>query len=38
MLLLDVNVWVTTDRDFSRFPGLDWKHPLDDFKTIPRPS
>ncbi len=23
--------WVTTDRDFSRFPGLDWKHPLTDF-------
>ncbi|MFZ5570206.1 MAG: type II toxin-antitoxin system VapC family toxin [Thermodesulfobacteriota bacterium] len=25
------NTWVTTDRDFSRFPGLDWKHPLSDF-------
>ena len=23
--------WVTSDRDFSRFPGLDWKHPLLDF-------
>ena len=22
--------WVTTDRDYSRFPGLDWRHPLDD--------
>ena len=21
--------WVTTDRDFSRFPGLKWRHPLD---------
>jgi toxin-antitoxin system PIN domain toxin len=20
--------WVTTDRDFSRFPGLLWRHPL----------
>ncbi len=20
--------WVTTDRDFARFPGLRWKHPL----------
>ena len=20
--------WVTTDRDFSRFPGLNWSHPL----------
>lgn len=22
--------WVTTDRDFSRFPGLGWRHPLAD--------
>jgi uncharacterized protein len=22
--------WITTDRDFSRFPGLRWRHPLDD--------
>ena len=21
--------WITADRDFSRFPGLDWRHPLD---------
>lgn len=21
--------WITTDRDFSRFPGLRWHHPLD---------
>jgi toxin-antitoxin system PIN domain toxin len=21
--------WVTTDRDFSRFPQLSWRHPLD---------
>jgi toxin-antitoxin system PIN domain toxin len=21
--------WVTTDRDYSRFPGLNWRHPLD---------
>ena len=21
---------ITTDRDFSRFPGLRWRHPLDD--------
>ena len=20
--------WVTADRDFSRFPGLKWRHPL----------
>lgn len=23
-------VWITTDRDFSRFQGLTWRHPLDD--------
>ncbi len=22
--------WITTDRDFSRFPQLLWRHPLDD--------
>jgi toxin-antitoxin system PIN domain toxin len=22
------NNWVTTDRDYSRFPGLEWRHPL----------
>lgn len=21
--------WITTDRDFSRFKGLRWRHPLD---------
>ena len=21
--------WITTDRDFARFPGLRWSHPLD---------
>jgi toxin-antitoxin system PIN domain toxin len=21
--------WISTDRDFSRFPGLNWRHPLD---------
>ena len=21
--------WITTDRDFSRFPGLRWRHPLE---------
>lgn len=20
--------WITTDRDYARFPGLDWRHPL----------
>lgn len=20
--------WITTDRDFSRFPGLNWRHPF----------
>jgi toxin-antitoxin system PIN domain toxin len=22
--------WITTDRDYSRFPGLSWRHPLND--------
>ena len=22
-------VWVTTDRSFRRFPGLEWRHPLE---------
>ena len=22
--------WITSDRDFSRFPGLRWRHPLAD--------
>ena len=21
--------WITTDRDYARFPGLRWNHPLD---------
>lgn len=25
--------WITTDRDFSRFPGLRWRHPLDNSHT-----
>jgi predicted nucleic acid-binding protein len=20
--------WITTDRDYSRFPGLSWRHPF----------
>lgn len=23
------DVWITTDRDFARFPGLRWRHPLE---------
>lgn len=23
-------IWITADRDFARFPGLRWRHPLDD--------
>jgi toxin-antitoxin system PIN domain toxin len=23
------NEWITTDRDYSRFVGLRWRHPLD---------
>jgi hypothetical protein len=21
--------WITTDRDYARFPGLKWRHPLE---------
>ena len=21
--------WITTDRDYARFPGLRWRHPFD---------
>jgi predicted nucleic acid-binding protein len=21
--------WITADRDYARFPGLRWRHPLD---------
>jgi toxin-antitoxin system PIN domain toxin len=23
------NEWISTDRDFARFPGLRWRHPLE---------
>lgn len=23
------STWITADRDFARFPGLKWRHPLD---------
>ena len=29
--------WITTDRDFSRFPGLRWRHPLAGQAPRPRP-
>ncbi len=25
------STWVSTDRDYGKFPDLDWKHPLNDF-------
>ena len=31
-------VWMTTDRDYSRFPGLKWQHPLDHPEVIENPS
>ncbi len=31
-------VWITADRDFARFPGLLWKHPLDHSTVIENPS
>ncbi len=30
--------WITTDRDFARFPRLKWKHPLDHDKVIENPG
>ncbi len=30
--------WITTDRDFARFPGLTWQHPLDHSAAIENPS
>ena len=29
--------WITTDRDYARFPGLRWKHPLDHAAVIENP-
>ena len=30
--------WITTDRDFARFPGLKWQHPLDHSDAIENPT
>ncbi len=30
--------FVTTDRDFARFPRLRWRHPLDDARLTENPS
>jgi toxin-antitoxin system PIN domain toxin len=30
--------WMTTDRDFARFPSLVWKHPLDNQEDIKNPE
>ena len=32
------SIWITTDRDFSRFPGLKWQHPLDHPDAIQNPA
>ncbi len=29
--------WVTADRDFARFPGLTWQHPIDHPSPITNP-
>ncbi len=29
--------WMTTDRDFARFPRLVWRHPLDHTRDIKNP-
>jgi len=31
-------MWITADRDFARFPGLTWKHPLDHEAAIENPA
>jgi len=28
--------WITTDRDYARFPGLRWRHPLESPPPRPR--
>jgi hypothetical protein len=30
--------WVTTDRDYARFPGLKWRHPLDHAEIVENPG
>ena len=30
--------WVTTDRDFARFPGLTWQHSLDHSAPLTNPT
>ncbi len=30
--------WVTTDRDFARFPALRWRHPLDHDRDVTNPA
>ena len=27
--------WITADRDYARFPGLVWRHPLSDTRAPP---
>jgi hypothetical protein len=31
-------IWITTDRDYSRFPGLKWRHPLDHTEIVENPG
>jgi len=30
--------WITTDRDFARFPGVKWRHPLDHKRPVHNPG
>jgi hypothetical protein len=32
------STWITTDRDFARFPGLRWRHPLDHSRDVQNPA
>lgn len=29
--------WITTDLDYARFPGLNWRHPLRESRPTPPP-
>lgn len=31
-------IWITTDRDYARFPGLKWRHPLDHAEIVENPA
>lgn len=32
------SIWITSDRDYARFSGLKWRHPLDHIEIIENPG